>query len=247
METRTFETFLGPIWLQGESAAFSDRRPIVLGIPGAFAPHDAFGELPLRLPQAAVLSGHIPGNHCPPLAANSPGTFMAAYSAVIAELRRPTIVCGASLGGLVALGLRAPNLVGVVALDPLISTSGLGYAIPTFRAALNRGPELHETELIWSVFGISPSAVEKRSYAPALDELRTPTRCLFGEMLSGEPTSEIPEPSIVGQAERELLSAHPMIDTEVVLGAGHHLHVDAPGRVLSAIRVFLEPLTAGRG
>jgi pimeloyl-ACP methyl ester carboxylesterase len=244
VETRAFETFLGPIWLQGESAAFSDRRPIVLAIAGAFAPADAFDLLALRLPQAAVLTGHIPGNHCPPLAASSPGAFMAAYSAAIAELGRPTIVCGASLGGLVALGLHAPNLVGLVALDPLISTAGLTYAIPVFREALRREHQPHEAELIWSIFGISLSTVEERSYAGVLEGLETPTWCLFGEVLPDRPQAGVPEPSIVSEAERELLGRHSAIHTQVAPGAGHHLHVDAPRLVLSAIRFFLDPLVA---
>ncbi|MGZ6015956.1 MAG: hypothetical protein ACXWKM_09445, partial [Phenylobacterium sp.] len=140
METRAFDTSLGPIWLQGDADAFDGDRPIVVAIAGAFAPPETFDQLALRLPEAAVLIGHIPGNRCPQLVANTPGVFMAAYSAAIAELARPTIVCGASLGGLVALGLRAPNVRGLVLLDPFIRSDGLDHALPNFRAALARRP-----------------------------------------------------------------------------------------------------------
>ncbi|HLZ76985.1 alpha/beta hydrolase [Phenylobacterium sp.] len=242
METRAFETSLGPIWLRGEPAAFDDDRPVVVVIAGAFAPIDAFDLLPQRLPQAAVLQGHIPGNHCPNLTANTPGVFMAAYSSAIAQLGRPTVVCGASLGGLVAMGLRAPNVRGLVVLDPLIRTSGLAYALPEFRAALARRPPQDAVDLIWTVFGISADTVETRSYAGVLDGLRTPTLCLFGA--PPDETTAL-EPSIVTEADRALLAAHPAIRTQVAPGAGHHLHVDAPQLVLSALRFFLDPLIAG--
>jgi pimeloyl-ACP methyl ester carboxylesterase len=244
VETRAFETSLGPIWLRGEPAAFVDDRPIVLVITGAFAPPETFDELGLWLPQAAVLIGDMPGNRCPPLAATSAGAFMAAYSAVIAELARPTVVCGASLGGLVALGLRAPNLVGLVALDPLIRTSGLSHAIPSFRAALAQSSEPNDAELIWNVFGVSPSAVEERSYVGVLGGLKTPTWCLFGEAPSGPASAGVIEPSIVGEADRELLRAHPAISTQVAPGAGHLLHIEASGLVLAALHAFLDPLVA---
>lgn len=245
MEIRVLETSLGPIWLRGESAALTDKRPVVLVIAGAFSPPEPFTLLQPYVPEAAVLIGHIPGNHCPSLVANTPGAFMAAYSAAIAQLGRPVIVCGASLGGLVALGLRAPQVRGLVVLDPLIRTSGLSYAIPAFRAALRRGPAAHEVDLMWTVFGISATAVEERDYSGVLGALTAPTLCLFGELPT--ETSTLREPSIVNAADRALLAAHPHIETQVAPGAGHHLHIDAAGLVLAAIRRFLDPLVAERG
>ena len=242
METRVFETSLGQIWLRGEATALVDDRPVVLVIAGAFAPPEPFDLLQPYLPKAAVLVGHIPGNHCPNLVANTPGVFMAAYSAAIAQLGRPTIVCGASLGGLVALGLRAPQVRGLLVLDPLNQTSGLNYAIPSFRAALGRRPAVDAVDLIWAVFGISATAVEARSYVGVLKDLRTPTLCLVGELPTG--ASKLPQPSIVTQADRELLKAHPSIRLQVVPRAGHHLHTDAPDEVIAGIEHFLAPLLA---
>lgn len=244
MEIRVFETALGPIWLRGEAAALTDDRPVVLVLPGAFAPFDPFDRLQHHLPEAAVLLGHVPGNHCPSLAANTPGVFMAAYTAAIAELRRPVIVCGASLGGLVALGLRAPLVQGLVVLDPLLGTAGLDYALPQFRAAIARGPKPHEIELMWNVFGITASEVEDRNYAGVLMALKTPTLCLLGELPTKPPRLE--QPSIVTAADRALLAAHPKITVQVAPGAGHHLHVDASKLVLEAIHGFLDPLVAER-
>jgi hypothetical protein len=64
--TAEYATPLGPIWLHGEAPGQADDRPIVLAITGAFAPRDGFDQLAQRLPGAAVLIGHLPGNHCPP-------------------------------------------------------------------------------------------------------------------------------------------------------------------------------------
>jgi pimeloyl-ACP methyl ester carboxylesterase len=244
VETRVFDTSLGEIWLRGEADAMADNRPAVVVIAGAFAPPEPFDLLQQHLPEAAVLVGHIPGNHCPSLAANTPGVFMAAYSAAIAQLDRPTIVCGASLGGLVALGLRAPTVRALIVLDPLIRTSGLAYALGDFRRALARGPTAEEVDLIWNVFGISADTVEERSYAGVLDGLRIPTLCMVGELPTA--ATRLAYPSIVTEADRALLAAHPAIRLQVALGAGHHLHVDTPDLVLAALHGLLDPLVAER-
>jgi pimeloyl-ACP methyl ester carboxylesterase len=243
--TAEYATPLGPIWLHGEAPGQADDRPIVLAITGAFAPRDGFDQLAQRLPGAAVLIGHLPGNHCPPLAVNSVGAFAKAYDAAIGQIGRPTVVCGSSIGGLVALALRAPNVRGLVVLEPPLRTAGLWPLIPRLQALLHEGPAPHVVDFIWNVFGVSLSTVEDRSYLSLLDGLQAPTGCVLGGIPLQPPRSLAKDPSYVDEPERAALRAHPAIHTHVVPEVGHNVQGEAGRPVLSAIRTLLKPLAGG--
>jgi pimeloyl-ACP methyl ester carboxylesterase len=245
VEQRTFETALGPVVLSAEPQAFEPDRPVVLAISGAFAQADAFDLIHERLPEAAVFVAHLPGNHSPPLIATSVGAYAAAFSRVLGQLGRPAIVCGASVGGLVAMGLRAAELRGIVALDPPFRTEKLWRLIPRVQDVLRGRPEAHVVEFAWNVLGVSATTVEDRNYLPLLDGLRTPTWCVLGEVPLMPPRELARDPSLVDEPERQVLQRHAFIRTLVVEGAGHNLQGEAGSAVLSAIRSLLVPVLAG--
>ncbi len=240
METRIFQTPLGEIWLQGQAEAFDGERPLIVGITGATAEPEALDRLGDGLPQAAALVGHLPGNHCPPLLSASVGAYAAAYSAALAQLGRPTIICGASVGGLVGMGVRAPNLRGLVALDPPLRTLGLWRTLPRFQAFVRTRATAEERAFFWNVFGVAVDRIEDRDYRPLLDGLSTPTWCIVGgvPLMPERPLEQ--DPSLVGEAERALLRAHPAIRVAVAEGVGHNIPGHAPGLVVAALRHLLE-------
>jgi len=237
--TQAFQTPLGEVWLSGEPQAFTDGRPVVLAIAGAFAPSDAFDQLALRLPQAAVFVAHLPGNRCPWLVANSIGSFATAYGHALDQLARPAVVCGSSVGALVAMGLRSSRLKGLVVLEPPLRTAKLWPLIPRLRALLRDGADAETANFVWSVFGVSDDAVEERDYAALLDRLRTPTWCILGEAPLLPPRAVSPDPSYVDEPERALLRAHPAIRIQVAPSVGHNVQGEAGQLVMAAIRNLL--------
>lgn len=233
MEKRAFPTPFGEIWLWGDAAAFSDDRPVVLVITGAFNnERSAVFALQAALPEAAVLIGHLPGNHCPPTVPQSVGGYAAAYGLVAKELARPLVAVGASVGGLVAMALRAPNLRGIVALEPPIRTGKLWPLLPSFRQRLGQDPEnALLKEFLWSVLGVSAEDHEDRNYEHMLAQLATPTLVLLGAEPLYPERKLAGVPSLVDEPERDILRRHPFIRTTLVQGVGHNI----PGYALHAV------------
>ena len=248
MEKRTFESRLGDIWLWGEADAFQDSRPIVLAITGAFnTQRSQIFDLQALLPEAAVLIGHLPGNHCPNLISHSVGAYAAAYSEVVRGLARPVVAVGSSIGALVTLAIRAPNLAGIVALEPPIRTGHLWPLVSDFRRRLRENPQDEQLKaFIWTVFGISADAHEDRNYANMLAQLTTPTFVVFGsEPLFPQRPIDGRLPSLVDEPERALLRGHPSVRTVLVQGAGHNLAAVALDTVVDLAKHFLEPILDG--
>ncbi len=248
MEQREFETRLGKIWLWGEAEAFTDDRPIVLVITGAFNDKRShIFELQAELPEAAVLIGHLPGNHCPTLISPSVGVYAAAYSQVLASLTRPAVVLGASIGGLVALAMQAPNLRSIIAVEPPLRTGKLWPLVGPFRQRIRNEPENPDIKpFLWAVFGLSEDAHEDRNYEGMFAQLTIPTRIVVGaEPLYPERDIGNRLPSLVDERERQLFRDHPHVKTTTVLGAGHNVPAQAFRTLVDITRSMVSQILSG--
>jgi len=243
MDERTFETPYGPIVLWGEPSAFSGTRPLVVAIAGAFAiARGPLFKLAPLLPEADVVTAHLPGNHTPPLISASIGIFAAAYSHVIAEAfaDRPVILCGASIGGLAALAVRAPPVRVSLVIEPPLVMSKLWPMWPFLRGKLAEpGCDAALRSFIVNVFGVTETEVQERRYDGMLAALATPTHVLCGDQTLFPRRALEKLPSLVDEPERALLAAHPMIRLSVLEGAGHNVLQEAAPGFLAALRATI--------
>lgn len=248
MEKREFETRLGNIWLWGDAEAFADTRPIVLVITGAFnAKRSHIFELQAAVPEAAVLVGHLPGNHSPALISPSVGVYAAAYSQVLSGLARPAVALGASIGGLVALALQAPNLTSIIAVEPPLRTGKLWPLVGPFRQRIRAEPGNAELKaFLWAIFGISEDAHEDRNYEGMFAQLATPTRIVIGsEPLYPEREIGTRLPSLVDERERQLFLDHPSVRITTVMGAGHNVPAQAFQPLVSITKSMVGQVLSG--
>lgn len=238
MESRTFDTPFGPIVLVGLPSAFAGTRPLMVTIAGAFAiERGPLFRLAPHVGDCDVLSGHLPGNHCPTLISASVGVYASAYSHVIAEqFRDRTVIgCGASIGGLVALGLRAPQVRNLLVIEPPLVMSKVWALRPTLRAKLASG-DAAVREFIVNVFGVTETEVAERRYDGLLDALSKPTHVMVGDrpLLPERAVEKLP--SLVDEPERAQMAAHPHIRLTVAPGAGHNVLQESPTAFLAAVR-----------
>jgi hypothetical protein len=228
MERRTFETPLGEIWLWGDTAAFEAETPKIVMITGAFAAPTALRVLPSLLPGAAVLLGDVPGNNCPPLSEETPAAYSAAYSSAIGRLGQPVVLSGQSLGGTVALGVRAPNVRHVVALEPFISPEKSAVLWPGFRQTLAQATP-RQRAFLWNIFGIDETRSVPRDHFAAVAGLAAPTIVLAGDAVSRVP-------SLLSEHDLQRLRAHPMVRVRIIAGVGHDLTMGASSVVTEVLK-----------
>ena len=228
MEKRAFETPFGPIWLWGQAEAFSSDKPLVFCVAGSFAIlHGPLFQLaPLLAPHVDVITGHLPGNHCPSLAQTSVGMYSAAYSHVLntAFAHRKVMACGASIGALVTLGLRSPTVRAGLAVEPVLTTAKLWPMHPFRKGKLAAAPEGDNLrDFIPNVFGVTPTGIEDRDYRPVLQNITVPTCMLVGDQPLYPERTVQKLPSLVDEPERELLSGLPRVSYAIAPHAGHNV------------------------
>jgi pimeloyl-ACP methyl ester carboxylesterase len=225
LEKRTFTTPLGEVWLWGEADAFEGTKPLIFAVLGAFNIETRWPDvIPEHLQGVSVVTAQLPGNHCPHLLTHSVGVYAAAYGQVLARLGRPAIVVGNSIGALVAMAMRAPNIRAILALEPPLHTAKLWPLVASFRRKLADHPDdARLAEFIWNVFGISAATVEDRDYSDLVARVSTPTIVLAGE----EPLLPHRDlrilPSLLDDADRQVLRSHPRMQIWQVPGVGHNL------------------------
>lgn len=228
MERRTFETPLGEVWLWGSAEAFEGDRPVVLVLQGLFG-NQGQRWLPLeeRL-GVSVLIGNLPGFDCPQLAKASVTAIADAYSraAAFAFRGRRGLLCGESMGGIVALAMAVARTQRV-AFDPPLRTDRMGPMLPEMREQLARAPQ--QAELVWNLCGVSADRLEARDYTRLLDR---PARVIVG-------TAEGDPPSLVHEEERALMLSLPHIWFSVAPGAGHILPPEGAPHLIAALRCLL--------
>ena len=170
-----------------------------------------------RLAGMPVLISDLPGNRCPQLVVQSVGAYAAAYSAAVAALARPIKLCGVSLGGTAALGVRAPQLKSILALEPVLRAENAAPLWPVFRQVLRDNPDDADArQFLWNIFGLDETKTEPRDYFPVLDGLNVPTIVAGGEA-SWDP------PSFLPQADRARMATYPQIQIVDIAGAGHNM------------------------
>jgi pimeloyl-ACP methyl ester carboxylesterase len=202
-------------------------RPVLLVITGAFAGPGTLDHLQRVFQTVDVLGTHVPGNHCPLLKAVSVDAHAAALSDALGQAVPDARlgVLGLSLGALVALGIRAPNLRSLVLVEPPLFTTPLWHLAESGEAP----PGSPVAALLWEVFGIRDGeVVEPWDHSALLTGLAVPAEVLIGDV-PAEPRRPMEKaPSFVDLAARALLDAHPLVRTVVAPGAGHNLPVQAP-------------------
>lgn len=214
METRIeVETPFGPVWFWTQDTG----RPVVLFISGAFAPFDIAANLQDFVAGADVWRAHLPGNHCPPLVAESLGVFVAGFEAAIRSALgdRPLVVVGNSTGALIAMGLKAPNLRRLVLIEPPLRIAPGGPFEP-----LREDPRFNQGAFIYNLFGVGPQVSEARDYSHLLANLEVNARVLIG---SERELGRAIGASVVDDQSRAELASHPRVRLHVVRGAGHQV------------------------
>lgn len=241
VERRTYDTPFGEIWLWGEAEAFDGDKPLVLVILGAFNKEVRWPDyMAPELPAAATLVAQLPGNHCPQPLTHSVGAYAAAFSQVLGALGRPAIVVGCSVGGLVAMAMRAPNLKGLVLLEPPLRTGKLWPLVDSFRERMARpGADRREAEFITNVFGISATGHQDRDYSALVERIAVPTIVMFAEDPLFPEREVVRLPSLLDEPERDLFRRRPGVATALLMGVGHNLVNGNYDGVLTVVRRML--------
>lgn len=224
MEVRTFQTPLGEVWLRGRPGAFEGTRRLIVCVLGAFASAERLVELPEAANYCDVLLADLPGNRCPELVATSIGAYAAAFDNVLRQLDRPLILYGSSIGGVVALSMRAPQIRSIVAVDPPVRTADLWPLLDAWAPMIARPKAPWIGRFLHEVFGYSKTGVEARDYLPTiLSNLKTPTYVLVGEQPLFPPRPLEDVPSLVDDKARALISGHPLVEMTIAPGVGHDI------------------------
>jgi pimeloyl-ACP methyl ester carboxylesterase len=225
-------TSLGEVWMWGRDTG----KPIALVIAGAFADFAIYDRLQIVLPQFDVLRTHLPGNHCPELAATDVGVMAGGISQALAGrfAGRPTIAIGISAGALVAMALASPDLKALLLVEPFLRT----LHVWPFRGMVEeyRAPE--QRAFLWNVLGVRDGAAEERDYRGLAQGVRVPCRVLLGGIPLMPPRPLPNLPSLVDDEDRATFRAHPLMTVTEVPGAGHNV----AAQNLAAFRAALAPV-----
>jgi hypothetical protein len=231
MQPRIIETDLGPIWLWGRPEAFTGDRSVVLVIRGAL-PHRHDLEA-LESSSHDLVFAHLPGFFTPPSVSSSVGVFIAAFDIAIRQAfeGRRLIVLGSSAGALVAAGLRSPQIVARMFIEPFFSTAKLTALQPVIRELLPVNPQ-PVRDWIWSVLGIAEDVIVDRRYEHLLTA-DLPIYAVVGDL---EQPIVPPErlPSLTDEADRALLLAAGARLRRAA--AGHGVATADPGAIVEALR-----------
>ncbi len=163
---------------------------------------------------------HLPSNHSPPLTPNNLGTISRGLTLALETLYpgRPTVIFGLSTGALVALAVTARQVRRRVLVEPFLRTAHAWPLHDLPRVAKDDA----QRDLLWNVLGVADGRVEERDYRHLLDRLSTPTVALVGRTPLGERRPITAMPSLVDDADRALLRAHPRV-TVVEVEGGHNV------------------------
>jgi pimeloyl-ACP methyl ester carboxylesterase len=235
VEKLELQTPLGPIWLWGRASG----RPTLLVVTGAFANFTVMDHFERVLPDRDVLRMHLPGNHCPRLTTTSIGAYAAALTDALGQaVSAPLVVLGISAGALVALGVRAPNLRGLLLIEPPIFTENLWPLAEGVDAA-------KDPDFMRAVFGIEDGrVVEPRDYSPLVSALAVPAEVLLGGVPLQPRRRFAKSPSLVDEPARATLASSPLVTTTVAAGAGHHIPAEAGEVFVGALQRLLARLDA---
>ena len=168
---------------------------------------------------------HLPGFYSPVLVTTSVGVFIAAFDEVISKLfagRKITAV-GLSVGAIVALGLRSPEVRAVLAVEPFFSTAKL-WPIIYFVRHMLRADEALPRAFAADIFGVTQVSITDRDYSAVLQRSDRPALAVFGDVPLNPSRDVIGLPSLADEADRTrlphvvTLGGH-AVPTSVIRGA----------------------------
>jgi len=230
VESQIIETEFGPIPLKGR---FGSDGPVLLLIRGAFADPEMLGHLPDHLPAGwSGVAANLPGSFGgPPLRAVSVDVFAQGFSAVVrtALTNRKVVVLGLSVGGLVAMAMRAAEIRRLILVDPPLST-GKAWALkhrilPILRTL---GPDDPGRQFASSVLGVAEDRLEDRSYYHLLRNLDVPADLMLGDVPLAPPRTLDNLPCLNDAEDIARYRSHPMVSCHIMEGAGHNIPAQAP-------------------
>lgn len=231
--TRTeFRTELGVVPLWHAPGALASDRPVLVTVTGAFATADTMSRM-----QAVVGPGcdcflmHLPGNHTPALREASVAAYARALQAVIQEAfaERPVVLVGVSIGALVALAVRAPQVRRVVAVEPPLTTGKLWPMLGPLAQKIAAAPDdAGLRDFAGGVFGVTADGFEDRRYFHLFEGLDAPVDVVAGDrpLMPERPCETYP--SFVDEPERAFLRGLPNVVLHVAPGAGHNVPFQSP-------------------
>ncbi|WP_374469887.1 alpha/beta fold hydrolase [Phenylobacterium sp.] len=231
--TRTdFQSELGVTPLWHAAGAFESAKPVIVTVTGAFAGPDTMSRLPQVMGEACdCFLMHLPGNHTPALRETGVRPYARALEAVIAQAfpDRPVILLGVSIGALVTLAVRAPNVRRVVAVEPPLVMSKLWPMRGPLAEKVAAAPDDPNLRAFADrVFGVTPEAAREVTYFDLFEGLEPPVDVVVGDRPLMPPRTEETYPSFVDTAERDWLGRQPNVVVHVAPAAGHNVPFQAP-------------------
>ena len=245
MERTDVATSLGVIPLWAPAGALTSGKPVVLVITGAWAEANDMMKTPGVVGpawDAAVM--RLPGNGTPWLAETSIEAWAEAVGELIetALAGRAMVLVGLSVGALLALAVRSPQVRRIVAVEPPLVMSKLWPMAGALAARWREVPE--ERAFLAAVFGVTGEATREERTWWRLFDGAPPVDMVLGEVPLLPPRDLPRFPSFVDGPERDGLRTRPRIRVIEVPGAGHNIHVFAPEKLRDVLLEALERASA---
>ncbi|HLZ77349.1 hypothetical protein [Phenylobacterium sp.] len=220
------KTRLGVVRLQTSPGPADSVRPLVFALPSSLSTPENFAAVQQRLELLADMCVMtLPIGAAYDLAAHT----VQGLTALVGELLesrypdRPVVLLGASIGAVIALGVRARNLARIVAVEPPLVTAGLWPVLDAFGEHLRQVKDELSEAYISGTFGVTQTDVVGLDHRWVLQGLNVPVDVMLAEEPLEPRRALARHPSLVGEAERRLLAATPGVRLHLVAGTGHNL------------------------
>lgn len=236
---------LGNLALVVDRDPRASDRPVVLIIHGALRnSNNLSGWTPILADRFDVVFTDLPGH------GRSPGEGEHSIAALITRFKeliakhfagRDVVVIGESVGGLIGLGLadgQIPEIKGVVAADPPLSTAKQWSIFGTFTRRARKSPiGDYLMSFMLEVFGYTADAiVAERVYYTYVGAVKIPVLLLTGDVSLWPVRSQEAIPCLLDDMDKWMLRAigNPNISITTITGSDH-LCLDKPTEQCKAV------------
>ncbi|HEY3950023.1 alpha/beta fold hydrolase [Phenylobacterium sp.] len=225
----------GPLYFVGRVHT-DEKRPVLFVMGGIWTPDDNLHEVVDWFAGATVIVAPLPGMGSTFTnsfdIANSIRTVDAAIPALVPN--RKVVAFGVSTGCLVTLGLRCPQIVRQVALEPFFRTAPLWPFLNSARAMLAAAPERKGAfQAAWEIFGLKDDAVTDRDHRHLLRDLTVPMDAIMGREPLEPERSFDGWPSLTSAEDRAAMAQNPLVTQhDGPPGSGHYLQGWPEGQAL---------------
>ena len=216
----------------------SDRRPVVLLLPGAFRYAESMEAFAERLePDLQVACLDLPGFGGARPLTGAPGVEDLAenFAQAAAEIfaGRVVLAVGESLGGLVGVamaGQAGSPIRRVIMLDPPLTTLKAWPVHGVLDLHYRRYPGVPAFEAFArSVFGHPPDGrLEERTYYHLLERCPVPVDVVTGSVPLSPERQSPRAPCLIDETDLQILTPMTNISCRTIPGSGHLLLHDAP-------------------